>query len=730
MTTYSNRLPFTGERRPGRPMAPRSRHTDIRPVQGVVTRDGTRLMIRFSRGGHIPFINAVKSIKGWRWHPVVDKPSEGGYWTVHVGQIREVRAAAARHGWHLSAGVNALPDMAPGDVALLVTVEGEQLVIDGPWRQDINELLHAADGRLDESGTWRLPLEHCVDVVLDMRAIAKVRFVGNATEITDRIDRATYMLTLSRQLTKTPGWEISPRIARNIDAREFQHSGIEYAWRSPRTFNWATMGAGKTTIALCAIEQLDWTAGDGRPWALDFLARTQRAGSTIVPPPETSPYPLLVVCPAGLKTNWLREVHASVPHRTVWVCEGMVPTRPLWTPDVWVVNYDVLGLPDVGKPKRRSWVTHFTDMMGRGEINSYIIDEGHRVNNPKAQRTVAVLEASRALAVDAPRILLTGTPLRNGRRKELVPQLGAIGREGEFGDTKQLKEDERLSRRLRTVCAWRPNPKAVLQALGVIGPDGKAEPIWQPLVIDGDPKILVEYRRAEDNFMEYLRDKARAKAIELGEDPESAAVAAAMRAGSAEALMLVNTLCRLAGQAKIKAAKEWVADFETTGDKLVVFAENIDMMDAISAGRIPQIRGRVSHAKRNKLVDAFQNEAWVPEPDRIQTLVCQIVAAGEGITLTEAYQMLFAQIVWTPGAMDQAASRAAWRMNDPHNVICHVLVCADTIDEDRMTVLDAKRKQMALVTDGDERAAMAQESTYGDVFAKMLNRALGIKKPE
>lgn len=749
MTGRYQSLPFGGpDRRPGPPVE-RVTTTNARelnrPVIGVVTRDGTALVIKFSRAGHLPFINAVKEIRGWRWNQTDAVPGTattpavpaGGYWTVHVGHIRQVRAAAAKHGWTMSPSVQSLPDMDPREVPMLVTVEGEQLVIDGPWREDISKILTSSDGRLDgRSGKWRLPLEGCVDVVLDMRKVAKVRFVGNATELTDRIDQASYMLALSRQLDPTNGWQLAPKIRRDPGFRTFQHSGIEYGWRSQRMFNWATMGGGKTYITAATLEQLDWTtAGEGRAWAEDFLQSTlTRAGAAIDMPPTESPFPVLVVPPAGLKTNWFREFAAVNPDRKVWVCEGKRPIAPLWRPDVWICNYDILGLTDtLGRPAQNSWVTYFIKLMERGDIKALVVDEGHRCNNDKAQRTVAVIEGSGALPESSPRLLLTGTPVRNGRRHELLPQLAAIGRGNEFGDKSQIKKDARLSRRMRTVCVWRPNPDAVLKRLGVLKADGTSEPIWMPVLVDGDPKVMAEYKRAEEDFMELIRDKARAKALELGEDPESAAVLAAMKAGAAASLMQVNMLCRLAGQAKIKAAREWVRDFETTGEKLLVWGENVDMMDALAdrghgLPDIPKIKGGVSHAARTKLVDGFQEEEWVRPEDHIQTLVLQIVAAGEGITLTKCYQMMFAQLAWAPGAMDQCAARAAWRMNDPHNVIAHLLVCAGTIDEQRLLVLDHKREQMALVTDGDEMNAMKEASTYGDVFGILLNKALGIKE--
>lgn len=662
-----------------------------------MTREGSALIVQFSAQWK-PYIDAIKAIRGYRYDPVTHR------WSVHIGQIRDLRAAAARHRWVMSDAVKAIPDLAAADLPMLVTAEGEQLVIDGPFREDVWKLLSEAKAHLNpQTGTWLIPFEQAVEVVLDLRRIGKVKFIGAHTEIIERIERAERMLALSRALTPSPGWELTPWFKREL--RPFQHPGVEYMVAARRCFNWGTMGAGKTSMALAALEQQAW---------MDQA---------------DSPYPTLIIPPAGLKTSWLREIATCLPHRTVHICEGKTPLLPLHEPDIWICNYDVLGLTDIeGRPRQRTWATQFIDLIRRGRIRSYVIDEGHRANNRKAQRTVAILEASKVLAPTGTRYLLTGTPVRN-RRAEIDPQLAAIGREGEFGDVPAIKADKRLSRRMRTVCAWRPDPTEVLRSLGVLKADGTADPVVQRVIIDGDPKVLTEYRRAEANFLDYLRDAARAKAIELGQDPESAAVQAALKAGSAAQLMLIGTLCRLAGQAKIRAAREWVADFEATGAKLLVFAENHDMMDAIADGRIPQIRGGIKHTARTALCDRFQDEAWIPPAERLQTLVLQIVAAGEGLTLTKAYDVMFAQLSWTPGAHDQAAARAAWRMNDPHNVLCHYLVCAGTIDEDRMDILDAKRAEMAVVTDGDLREQLATTSSYGDVFAKLLNRALGLDKP-
>lgn len=678
----SQQLPFRPARGGITRQAAPSKHSQRR-VAGIVTRDGSELRIKFSEKHH-PYINAVKSIRGYRY----DRDSNS--WSVHISAIRRVRDLADEHGWILSPAVRNIPDLSADEFPMMVSALGEQLVIDGPFHAEAWDMLEKADARQEiKTGRWFVPNEQAVDVILDLRRLCRVQFVGDENDLSRSITEALRMLALSRALEPSEGWELTPTFQREL--RAFQHPGVEYLVLCRQGFAWATMGAGKTTVTLAAIEHLDWLGHDV--------------------------YPLVVIAPSGLKTNWVREVKACIPHRTTFVCDEKRARLPLHRPDIYICNYDIIGPPS----NRTSWSSALIDV----GVRSIAVDEGHRCINSRTIRTAGVQAISNSLPEDAPRYLLTGTPVRN-KRDEVHPQLAIIGRDGQFGDKKQIRKDERLSRRLRTVCAWRPDPDEVLKSLGVLRPDGTAEIVPQVTFVDGDPKVLEQYREAEANILDFLRKKAIEKAKELGEDPESAAVEAVMKAGSAEQLMVVNTLCRLAGQAKIHAAREWVADFLDSGEKLLVFAENHDMIDAIADAvepRVPTIDGRVKRRDRDLIVDRFQEEDGIDEDAYLQAIVLQIDAAGEGLTLTKAHQVLHSQLCWTPGQHDQADARAAWRMNDPHNIIAHYLVCVDTIDEDRMDVLATKRDEMRFVTDGD-REAIAATSTYGDVFAKLLSRAL------
>lgn len=655
-------------------------------VRGVVTLDGASLVIKFS-GKHHGFINAVKTIKGYRWDPTRNS------WIVHVGNIRHVRYLADLHGWTLSPKVAAIPDLDLSAVPIVVSVEGEQLIIDSPFREDVWKALADCGGHHHErTGRWFVPAEMAFDAVMDLERIGNVQFIGDSSTIMEQIEAAREMLLLSRALEPSPGFVLAPSIIRTLHG--FQAAGVEYLARARRGFAWGTVGAGKTTVGLAALEQL-------------------------------GAYPALVIPPAGLKTNWAREVQDIIPHRRVAICEGLraanlfddrllVDSRP----DIVICNAEILGDPT----KPRSWALSF---ITGGHLRGIVVDEGHRMNNAKTQRTAAAIAITESLPPDAARFLLTATPVVN-KRIELHPQLAVIGRDGEFGDKKRIKDDTRLSRRLRTVCAWRPDPKEVLVKLGVINADGSVDPIEQTILVDGEPAAMAEYRRCEDDFLTFIADKARAKAIELGQDPESAAVEAELKASSSESLTLITHLCRLAGYAKLKAAKEWTADFLASGEKLLVFAEHHDVMDALSGGQIPQIHGGVKHADRQVLVDRFQERAGF---DPIQAMVLQTKAAGEGLTLTKAWHVMFAELQWTYAAHFQAIGRGHMRMSDPHPVVAHYLVAKDTIDEARMKIIANKREEAKSVVDGD-RETITAESTFGDVFSELLHKALKRKKPK
>jgi len=97
---------------------------------------------------------------------------------------------------------------------------------------------------------------------------------------------------------------------------------------------------------------------------------------------------------------------------------------------------------------------------------------------------------------------------------------------------------------------------------------------------------------------------------------------------------------------------------EENGGKLLVFAHHMAVLDGLQAtcarARVGFIRidGKVPGLERQKLVNQFQNDPAV------KVAVLGLTAAGQGLTLTAASTVVFAELHWTPGVLVQAEDRA------------------------------------------------------------------------
>src|SRR5204863_4681713 len=122
-------------------------------------------------------------------------------------------------------------------------------------------------------------------------------------------DRAIVDVRRSRA-HDAPALEVEAALGGEL--RPFQRAGVAYALKARRTFLADEQGLGKTVQALAALE------ADGA-------------------------YPALVICPASLKLNWLRELERWLPHRTAQAISGNGDGQSIATAEVTVVNYDILA---------------------------------------------------------------------------------------------------------------------------------------------------------------------------------------------------------------------------------------------------------------------------------------------------------------------------------------------------------------------------------------------------
>jgi SWI/SNF-related matrix-associated actin-dependent regulator 1 of chromatin subfamily A len=452
------------------------------------------------------------------------------------------------------------------------------------------------------------------------------------------------------------------------ELKPFQRAGVVYLLSQRRAFLADEQGLGKTIEALAALE-------------------ADRA------------YPAVVVCPASLKLNWLREIERWLPGRSACALTGTgasagaattdaggpvgaggevgtgderatAPRAPL--ADIAVVNYDILA----------ARLEELRALAPR----ALVLDESHYCKNAAAKRTQAAQRLAAAVPPEGLVLALTGTPVMN-RPPELIAQLRIIGRLGDFGSGAQFGRrfrgpdaHLRLHWHLRARCFARRLKADVLPQLP---PKTRA---IVPVELDNEP----EYRLAERDVVAWLQSQP----LDLRE--LDAKVAAALRA---ERLVRLNALKLLAARGKLHAALAWIHDFRSSGEPLVVFARHREIQRAVLA-RFPDalhILGEDSHAARDASLRAFQASEGEENP----LIVCSIEVAGQGLTLTRASSVAFLELDWTPAKHDQAEDRCH-RIGQQDAVNASYLLAAGTIDETIATLLERKRAVIGAVTDGRE----------------------------
>ena len=213
-----------------------------------------------------------------------------------------------------------------------------------------------------------------------------------------------------------------------------------------------------------------------------------------------------------------------------------------------------------------------------------------------------------------------------------------------------------------------------------------------------------EYQGAEADFIAFIRETK-------GDE-------AAIRALNARAFTEIEVLKQLSVKGKLKGVIEWIKDFLTVSDKLVVFAIHKFVIHALMEefkNIAVKIDGSVNLTDRQKNVDRFQKDK------KIKLFIGNIKAAGIGITLTASSNVAFVELPWTPGTLVQAEDRCH-RIGQKDSVNIYYLLAIGTIDERIAHLLDQKKKVLDAVLDGKrfDNRYTDEESLLYDLIKEYL----------
>jgi hypothetical protein len=435
-------------------------------------------------------------------------------------------------------------------------------------------------------------------------------------------------------------------------------------------------------------------------------------------------YPLLVVVPSVVKTNWAREAGMWTPNRSTTVVHGNGDTVDGFA-DIVVVNYEVLD-------RHVGW---FGDFGFRGMV----VDEAHFIKNRTSQRSQHVLALSERIRSRTVRPLLmalTGTPLIND-----IEDFRAIWQFlGWIDETEPLAE---LMDSLEETGLTPADPgfysaarKCVID-LGIVrrrkvdvAADIPARRTAD-LPVELDEKVGRSIRSAERDLARRLVSQyetalvSRRSGVGQGIDHDLVRRVATWEQKNASTTTGENvfSMMRRIGQAKAGLAADYATQLARSAGKVVFFAKHVDVMDVAEEAfarqgmRFSSIRGGQTPSTRQKNIDAFMND-----PD-VAIAVCSLTAAGVGLNLQVASNIVLAELSWTDAEQTQAIDRSH-RIGQTEPVTAWRIIAAQTIDSRIAELIDRKAGLAARALDGSDEEVWSSADVQHEALVALLTDAL------
>jgi SNF2 family DNA or RNA helicase len=398
--------------------------------------------------------------------------------------------------------------------------------------------------------------------------------------------------------------------------------------------------------------------------------------------------------------------------------------------DVFIVNYEILD-------RHLAWLSSIG-------LKGMVVDEAHFIKNLTSQRSRNVLALGariREQVRDPLLLALTGTPLIND-----VEDFDAIWRF--LGWTNGEKPGPTLMERLDATGltpadkAFYPEAREAVISLGIVRRKKKdvaadlPDKLIADLPVELDDEFGRSIRQAERELGERLAAKyrriieARGDRVQVFDGPDEDIVRLVAHGELEEAKAASNgsenvfTMVRRIGQAKALLAADYTVQLQRSVGKVVFFAKHIDVMDAAEAHfaaagvRTVSLRGDQTTAARQQAIDAFNNDPGVG------VAVCSLTAAGVGVNMQAASNVVLAELSWTAAEQTQAIDRVH-RIGQDEPVTAWRIIAAHTIDTKIAELIDSKQGLAARALDGEAVDPQSSDSVQLSALMHLLRQALG-----
>jgi superfamily II DNA or RNA helicase len=461
----------------------------------------------------------------------------------------------------------------------------------------------------------------------------------------------------------------------------YQLDGIAFAAGAGRAVLADEMGLGKTIQGVGAAE---------------YLAR------------EAEIKRVLVVCPASLKSQWRAEIHRFCD-RSVQLVGGPTASRgEQYSSDCFftICNYEQV-LRDILSIDQVSW-----DLI--------ILDEGQRIKNWEAKTSNVIKGLKSRFA-----LVLSGTPLEN-RLDELYSVV-------QFIDDRRLGPGFRFFNKHRVV-----DEKG--RVLGYKNLNELREMLRPVLLRRTRDSVKLDLPpRTMDIVRIAPTDEQRT--IHAGHMRTVSSIVSKKFISEMDLLRLQMALlmCRMSADSTFLVDKQkpgyssklerldelFEQIFEEEGRKIVLFSEWTTMLDLIEPSlrkrKLDFVRldGSVPQKQRQELVQKFQTDPGCK-------LFITTNAGSTGLNLQAANTVINVDLPWNPAVLEQRISRAH-RMGQTQPVQVYVLVTEQTIEENLLATISAKKELALAALDPDSDVDQVDMASGMEELKSRLEVLLGAK---
>jgi SNF2 family DNA or RNA helicase len=392
-----------------------------------------------------------------------------------------------------------------------------------------------------------------------------------------------------------------------------------------------------------------------------------------------APLPTLLICPMSLVSNWQKEAARFAPGLRVYVHHGGTRRRDdeflaaVAEADLVITTYGT-ALRDLGALRDIAW-------------ERVACDEAQAIKNSGTRQSQAV----RAIPART-RLALTGTPVENH-----LAELWSIM---EFCNPGMLGPAKRFRRRFQEPIEIRQDADATAALKRATGPFvlrrlKTDKSIISDLPEKNEMKVWCTLTAEQATLYQAVVEDMMA-VIEGSEGIQR-------RGNVIAAMTKLKQVCnhpahllkdgsRLPGRSgKLARLEELTEEIIDDGDKALIFTQYSEfgsMLQPYLAAQLDRpvlwLHGGLSKARRDELVDRFQHD------DEPMLFLLSLKAAGTGLNLTAANQVIHFDRWWNPAVEDQATDRA-FRIGQARNVQVRKFICAGTLEEKIDAMIERKK---------------------------------------